>query len=60
MYEHFIVGYEKYNLMRSDPLLCFLSRCGPPDGAALAAEQNDDDELVLLFMKSELKYLHLF
>ncbi|KAK3086718.1 hypothetical protein FSP39_022463 [Pinctada imbricata] len=36
-------GYEKYNMMRQDPALCFLSRCGPPDGAALAAEQNDDD-----------------
>ncbi|XP_071173454.1 chromodomain-helicase-DNA-binding protein 8-like isoform X4 [Mytilus edulis] len=37
-------GYEKYNRMRNDPLLCFLSRCGPPAGAALAAEQNDDDD----------------
>ena len=38
-----IAGYEKYNMMRSDPKLCFLARCGPPSGAALAAEQNDED-----------------
>ena len=38
------VGYEKYNSMRQDPTLCFLSRCGPPDSRALAAEQNDMDD----------------
>lgn len=37
-------GYEKFNAIRSDPSLCFRARCGPPDGAALAAEQNDDDD----------------
>ncbi|XP_013394879.1 chromodomain-helicase-DNA-binding protein 8 isoform X2 [Lingula anatina] len=37
-------GYEKYNLMRSDPALVFLSRCGPPDGKLLQAEQNDNDD----------------
>ena len=37
-------GYEKYNLMRQDHTLCFLSRCGPPDGRALIAEQNDEDD----------------
>ena len=37
-------GYEKFNVMRSDPSLIFLALCGPPDGAALAAEQNDDDD----------------
>ncbi|XP_025076427.1 chromodomain-helicase-DNA-binding protein 8-like isoform X4 [Pomacea canaliculata] len=37
-------GYEKFNQVRQDPSLCFLSRCGPPDGAALLAEQNDDRE----------------
>ncbi|XP_056009130.1 chromodomain-helicase-DNA-binding protein 8-like isoform X4 [Ostrea edulis] len=41
VYKH---GYEKYNMMRQDPALIFLSKCGPPDGAALAAEQNDDDD----------------
>ena len=30
--------------MRSDPALAFLQRCGPPDGEALAREQNDDDD----------------
>ncbi|XP_052817121.1 chromodomain-helicase-DNA-binding protein 8-like isoform X4 [Mya arenaria] len=40
-YKH---GYEKYNLMRQDPLLVFLDRCGPPDGAALAAEMREDDD----------------
>ena len=38
----FKYGYEKFNSVRSDPALCFLSRCGPPDGAALLAEQEDD------------------
>lgn len=37
-------GYDKYNAIRSDPALCFYHKCGPPDGAALEAEiQNDDD-----------------
>lgn len=34
-YKH---GYERYNIMRQDPALCFLSRCGPPDGSAVLAE----------------------
>jgi len=38
-------GYEKFNLMRQDPCLCFLVRCGPPDGKAVLAEQNDDEEM---------------
>ncbi|GFR06003.1 chromodomain-helicase-DNA-binding protein 7 [Trichonephila clavata] len=46
IYKH---GFERYNIMRQDPTLCFLSRCGPPDGAALLAELNNvnnpDDEL---------------
>ncbi|CAH1277583.1 CHD7 [Branchiostoma lanceolatum] len=49
-------GYEKYNFIRADPTLCFLARCGPPDGKVMAAEQaqeeadaddvgyNDDDQ----------------
>lgn len=35
-------GYDRYNLMRQDSSLCFLQRCGPPDGAALLAEIQDD------------------
>jgi len=38
-------GYEKFNLMRQDSCLCFLARCGPPDGKAVLAEQNDDEEM---------------
>lgn len=37
VYKH---GYERYNVMRNDPCLCFLHRCGPPDKAALMAEMN--------------------
>ena len=36
-------GYEKYNAIRSDPKLVFLSRCGPPDEKALQAEENDEN-----------------
>lgn len=42
VYKH---GYDRFNLMRQDPAMCFLSRCGPPDGAALLAEINADDDL---------------
>ena len=28
-------GFERYNMMRLDPGLCFLARCGPPDNAAV-------------------------
>ena len=28
-------GFERYNMMRLDPGLCFLQRCGPPDNAAV-------------------------
>ena len=42
VYKH---GYDRFNLMRQDPALCFLHRCGPPDGAALLAEMNADDDL---------------
>lgn len=42
VYKH---GYDRFNLMRQDPALCFLQRCGPPDGAALLAEMNADDDL---------------
>ncbi|XP_076818794.1 uncharacterized protein LOC143464735 isoform X2 [Clavelina lepadiformis] len=37
IYKH---GYEKYNLIRADPMLCFLERAGPPDERALAAEMD--------------------
>lgn len=47
------LGYEKYNMMRQDPALVFLGKCGPPDGAALAAEQNDDDEYVQCIKKNK-------
>lgn len=36
-------GYDHYSLMRQDPNLSFLARCGPPDGAALLAEIQDDE-----------------
>lgn len=35
-------GYERYNMMRMDPSLCFLSKCGPPDGSAVLAEISAD------------------
>lgn len=35
-------GYDRYNLMRQDTSLCFFFKCGPPDGAALLAEIQDD------------------
>ena len=28
-------GFERYNMMRLDPALCFLTKCGPPDNAAV-------------------------
>ena len=28
-------GFEMYNMMRLDPGLCFLAKCGPPDNAAV-------------------------
>jgi chromodomain-helicase-DNA-binding protein 7 len=34
-YKH---GYERYNIMRQDPALSFLGKCGPPDGSAVLAE----------------------
>ena len=36
-------GFEKYNLMRNDPGLVFLSRCGPPDQNLVNAEMNDEE-----------------
>lgn len=42
VYKH---GFDRYNLMRQDPALCFLARCGPPDGAALLAEMISEDDL---------------
>ena len=43
VYKH---GYDRYNLMRQDPALCFLVLCGPPDGAALLAEITSEDDVV--------------
>ncbi len=31
-------------MMRMDPALCFLARCGPPDQKAIMAEQQQDNE----------------
>jgi len=42
VYKH---GYDHYSLMRQDPALCFLSRCGPPDKASLLAEIQTEDDL---------------
>lgn len=39
VYKH---GYDRFNLMRTDASLCFLARCGPPDGAALLAELSTE------------------
>uniref|UniRef100_A0A8C0JCR3 Chromodomain helicase DNA binding protein 9 n=1 Tax=Chelonoidis abingdonii TaxID=106734 RepID=A0A8C0JCR3_CHEAB len=36
-------GYEKYNTIRADPVLCFLERVGKPDEKAVAAEQRAND-----------------
>ncbi|XP_075685077.1 chromodomain-helicase-DNA-binding protein 8 isoform X3 [Rhinoderma darwinii] len=36
-------GYEKYNTMRADPLLCFLEKVGGPDEQAIAAEYHAQD-----------------
>jgi chromodomain-helicase-DNA-binding protein 7 len=38
-YKH---GYERYNIMRQDPALCFLNRVGPPDGSAVLAEISSE------------------
>lgn len=35
-------GYEKYNLVRADSSLLFLTVCGPPDKKALRKEQLVD------------------
>ena len=42
MYNKLFAGYEKYALMRNDPALVYLDRCGPPDKNDVAREQNDD------------------
>merc|ERR1719204_981373 len=34
-------GFERYNMMRLDPALCFLTKCGPPDNAAVQAELDN-------------------
>ena len=41
VYKH---GFEKYNLIRSDPNLAFLSLCGPPDDKDLLAEQEGNQD----------------
>ncbi|XP_022082169.1 chromodomain-helicase-DNA-binding protein 8-like [Acanthaster planci] len=37
-------GYERYVAMRTDPTLCFLSRCGAPDKREIARENADNDD----------------
>merc|ERR1711881_649511 len=37
-------GYEQFDLMRTDPHLCFLSRCGPPSSNAETANKTFDGE----------------
>ncbi|XP_037085686.1 LOW QUALITY PROTEIN: chromodomain-helicase-DNA-binding protein 7-like [Pollicipes pollicipes] len=39
-------GYERYHQMRQDPALVFLTRCGPPDGAAPGTEAETDTDVV--------------
>ena len=45
-YKH---GYERYAVMRLDPSLCYLVRCGPPDKQELLSEmaslEANGDEL---------------
>eukprot|EP00095_Tigriopus_kingsejongensis_P007073 maker-scaffold912_size81766-snap-gene-0.16 protein:Tk07073 transcript:maker-scaffold912_size81766-snap-gene-0.16-mRNA-1 annotation:"hypothetical protein DAPPUDRAFT_319863" len=36
-------GYERYNMMRLDPDLSFLARCGPPDSNEIQEEQLKDE-----------------
>merc|ERR1711997_1189526 len=37
-------GYEQFDLMRTDPHLCFLSRCGPPSSNEETANKTFDGE----------------
>ena len=57
-------GYEKYALMRNDPCLVFMSRCGAPDPKDVAREQNDDiDEeksVTQLFISVESGFVAFF
>lgn len=39
-------GHDKFNLIRQDPCLCFLQRCGPPNKEELLAEMNAADKTV--------------
>ena len=46
-----LILISRYNLMRSDPRLCFLARCGPPDTTESQEEskkgsfEQDDSKL---------------
>ncbi|ESO06310.1 hypothetical protein HELRODRAFT_149039, partial [Helobdella robusta] len=51
-------GYERYNEMRNDPALCFLSKCGPAPNDATNSSQmdideNDDDEEMRLLLDDD-------
>ena len=37
-------GFERYNMMRLDPALCFLAKCGPPDNAAVQVRIQKTDK----------------
>lgn len=39
-------GHDKFNLMRQDPNLCFLQKCGPPNKDDLLAEMSYADKNV--------------
>lgn len=39
-------GHDKFNLIRQDPCLSFLQRCGPPNKEELLAEMNAADKTV--------------
>ena len=42
MRSSYYTGYEQYNQMRCDPMLCFLDRCGP-----VAMETNNNNDVVI-------------
>lgn len=37
-------GHDKFNLIRQDPCLCFLTICGPPTNSELNAEMNSVED----------------
>ena len=41
-------GFERYNMMRLDPALCFLTKCGPPDNAAVQVRIQKTETLLVI------------